>query len=394
MSERTDFIHNERTSVAKGIDRARICMLLPKIHVGGAEVQVLNLVKHLDRSRFSVSLCSLIPGNAGMEKEATRYVDDMYCIGFKWRRFPLSFAKLIGYLKHGRFDILHAHLPMADSIGRIAGRIARVPVIMTTEHGQYLWKNRSHLWLERMLNRITDMRICVSRDVLEIRNRREWTPMRKLTHIPNGIDTDLFKERKKGRAAVMGEFGWHPDDSLIVSVGRLVREKNYPLLLEAVSLLRTRLPNVRCLLVGDGKCREEIEQRAIALDLGGNMCMAGSRNDVPSILEAANLFVMSSDNEGLPVALLEAMAAGKAIVATSVGGIPDAIRDGENGLLVPPGDAPALASVMERAIMDGELARSIGRAAAEDAGRDFHIRRTSAQVMHVYEKLCEAKRCT
>jgi glycosyltransferase involved in cell wall biosynthesis len=366
-------------------------MLLPKIQIGGAEVQVFNLVKHLDRTRFSVSLCSLIPGNAGMESDAARYVDTMHCIGFRWRRFPISVARLIGYLRSGRFDILHAHLPLADSIGRIAGKIAGIPVIMTTEHGQYLWKSRSHLWLERMLNRITDMRICVSRDVLEIRNRREWTPMNKLTYIPNGIDADLFKEPRKGRAAVMGEFGWRPDDALIVSVGRLVEEKNYPLLLEAVSLLRDRLPDIRCLLVGDGRCREEIESRAKELDLGENLHMAGSRNDVPSILDAANLFVMSSDNEGLPVALLEAMAAEKAIVATSVGGIPDAIRDGENGLLVPPRDGPALASVMERVIMDGDFARKLGRVAGEDVERDFHIRRTSARVMQVYEDLCSAK---
>jgi glycosyltransferase involved in cell wall biosynthesis len=366
-------------------------MLLPKLQIGGAEAQVFNLVRHLDRSRFFVSICSLIPGNAGMERDAARYVDAMHCIGFRWRRFPLSFAKLTGYLNHGRFHILHAHLPLADSIGRIAAKMAGVPVIMTTEHGQYLWKNRSHLWLERVLNHITDMRICVSRDVLEIRHRRERTPMRKLIYIPNGVDTDSFNERKRGKADVMREFGWHSDDPLIVSVGRLVREKNYPLLLEAVSLLRSRLPNIRCLLAGEGKCREEIEQKVRALDLGGNIHMAGSRSDVPSILEAANLFVMSSDNEGLPVALLEAMAAGKAIVATSVGGIPDAIRDGENGFLVRPGDGPALASAMERVILDVNLAKNLGRIAAEDVGRDFHIRRTSMQVMQVYESLYRAK---
>lgn len=355
-------------------------------------MQVLNLVKHLDTARFSVSVCCFIQGDRNMEREAERYAGAIFHLRFRWRNCPAAFARLVRYLRWGRFDVLHCHLPLADSIGRLAGAMAGVPVLVTTEHGKNLWKGRPYLILERILNRFTDKRICVSRDILEIRRRREGTPAGKLVYIPNAIDPDAFTRPAKGRAAVLAEFGWPPDSDLVVSVGRLVVEKNYTLLVDAIVRLRDRFPKIRCLLVGDGDRADEIRRRIESAGAEGRIALAGSRGDIPDILAAADLFVLSSIREGLPVALLEAMAAGAAIAATEVGGIPEVIRDGMSGLLVPPMDAAALAEAIGTLLGNADLRRALGREARRIAEKEYSIGRTAELIGAIYRDLYDAKK--
>jgi glycosyltransferase involved in cell wall biosynthesis len=365
----------------------RVCMLIPKMKIGGAEMQLLYLTRALDRSRFRVSLCSLIPGDAGMEREIARHVESFHCIRFRWRRFPVSFFRLVSYLKRGRFDILHCHLSFADSLGRIAGWFAGVPVLMTTEHGKHLWKKPPHLLLERILGRVTAARICVSRDIMEIRAKREGTHWQKLKYIPNAVDQSRFARSGKGRAAVLAEFGWPPDDPLVVSIGRLVTAKHYPLLVEVIGLVRERFPGVRCLIVGEGRCRGEIMERIRALGLAEHVLLPGARADIAELLAAADVFVLSSIREGLPVALLEAMAAGTAVAATSVGGIGEVVVDGESGLLVAPDDAAALAGAIGRVLGNIELRRRLGANAARVVRERFSIEKTAEQTGALYTAL-------
>ena len=324
----------------------RVCMLLPKLQIGGAEMQVLGLMRNLDPARFSVSLCCFNHGDRNMEREVEQHGVNVFHIDFRWRRSPVAFARLVRYLRRWNFDVLHCHLPLADSIGRLAGAIAGVPVLVTTEHGKNLWKGRLYLVLERILNRFTDMRICVSRDIMEIRRLREGAPPGKLVYIPNAIDSDAFKRPAKGRAAVLAEFGWPADSDLVVSVGRLVVEKNY----------------------------------------------TGSRGDIPDVLAAADVFVLSSVREGLPVALLEAMAAGTAIAATSVGGIPEVIQDGESGLLVPAEDAAALAEAVGTLLANADLRRTLGAEARRIVERDYGIGRIAERIGTIYRELYDAKK--
>lgn len=372
--------------------RVRVCMLIPKLKIGGAEMQVLYLANTLDRSRFSVSVCCLIPGDDEMEREAKRHVESLYCVGFRWRFLLSAFVRLVRYLKRQKFDILHCHLPLADSIGRIAGRFARIPVLITTEHGKHLWKNAFHLMLDRLLNGVTDARICVSRDIMEIRARREKTHWQKLKYIPNAVDPSRFEGSGRGRAAVMAEFGWSPADPFVVSVGRLVSAKNYPLLVEAIARLRKSVPNVRCLIVGEGDRRKEIAGRIDSLDVGEQVTLAGARTDIPDLLAAADVFVLSSIREGLPVSLLEAMASGKAIAATAVGGMTDAITDGENGLLVPAHEPQALVSAIGKLIGSIELRKRLGGAALQTVEERFSIHQTVKQTGEIYDRLFDEKK--
>ncbi len=374
-----------------GIDKIRVCMLLPALKIGGGEVAVMHLLKYLDKSIFDVSVCTLRKNDPTMEKEARTYVESIYSLGFRWRYFPISFIRLFRYLRRGKFDIIHTHLALADAIGRVAGWMAGIPIRMTTEQGKYLWKSQLFLILERLLSHITDMRICVSRDIVELRRTREGTPYEKLKYIPNSVDIEKFEKPSKNGAEVRVDFGWNPDDPLIVSVGRLVSAKNYPLLMEALALLSDHHPTLKCLLVGEGDCREEITTKIKALGIEDKVILAGSRYDIPDLVAAADVFVLSSLREGTPLSLLEAMALGKAVVGTSVGGIAETITNGENGLLVPSEDAQALAVAMEKLLRDGELQRKLGQAAIETVSNTFSARVTTESVAEIYIELYKRK---
>ena len=371
--------------------KIRVCLLLPRLGIGGAETHVMHLLERLDGSRFAVSLCCLKRGSPDWEERARALTPSFTVLRFRMRSLPVALIRLALFLRRERFDVLHCHLSLADAMGRIAGTMARVPVIVTTEHGKHLWKSKPHLLLERLLLGATDLRICVSRDIAEIRRRREGTPERKLACIPNGVDAAAVRNALRGRAAVMADFHWEPSAPLILAVGRLVPAKSYTTLVEAISLVRGRFPGARCLIVGGGPCRSEIEAAIERFGVGGLVALAGPRTDIPDLLAAADVFVLTSIREGLPVSLLEAMAAGKAIVAASVGGVPDAISDGETGLLIPPGDAAAAAGAVCRLLDDPALRSSLGRSAVRVAEERFSIDFVARLVGETYVALYERK---
>ncbi|MBU8922907.1 MAG: glycosyltransferase [Bacteroidales bacterium] len=373
-------------------NRIRVCVMIPKFHIGGAEVQVMGLLRNIDRSMFAVHLCLFGHGVVEMEEEASSLVEEIYYLDFRWRYLPVAFLKLVKYLQDGRFDVLHAHLAYADLIGRIAAWLAGVPVRITTEHGKGLWKSGFQVMIEQTMNRITDMRVCVSRDILRIRKEREHTDDSKLVYIPNAVNPSSFGNPRRNKTDIMEEFGWDPAAPLVLSIGRVVEAKNYPLLVRAVSVLSKKMPEVKCLIAGEGRCSSEVETAVGEAGLETTVCLAGSRNDIADLLGAADLFVLSSDREGLPVTLLEAMASGTPIVSTDVGGISEAVSDRESALLVPPGDASALAAAMEDVLSDSVLSARLTEKARGIVKARFSISSTSMEVQKIYEKLYREKR--
>jgi glycosyltransferase involved in cell wall biosynthesis len=367
--------------------RLKVCIVMPKLALGGAEVQVLDQLRTMDRSAVEAHICCLAKGDAAMEEEARSYGSSVFHLDFHLRSFPWGLGRFVRYLRSGKFDVVHCHLPPADIVGRLAGWLAGVPVRITTEHGRGLWKSRGYLGMEKALNHITDLKLCVSKDILELRATREGTPRRKLVYLPNGVDLARFDTPGGVKEEVMGEFAWGGDDPLIVSLGRLVEEKAYPLLVEAVASLVGPFPQVRCIIAGEGECRREIEACIGSFGMGDHVALPGIRKDVPRLLKAADVFVLSSTREGLPVSLIEAMASATAIVATDVGGIPDAVSDGRNGLLVPPGEPQALAGAVERLLGDGDLRKRLGGAARETAGEHFSLEYVVRRTEELYREV-------
>jgi len=205
--------------------------------------------------------------------------------------------------------------------------------------------------------------------------------------IPNGIPIGAFRQPQIGRDAWRRKEGFAPTDVLFACVAGLRPQKNPTLLLESFALGAASNPRARLLLVGEGKLRPRLERRIGALGLQERVSLVGVRSDVPETLNATDVFVLSSDWEGNPLSVMEAMAAGKPVICTAVGGVPELVDDGEvSGLLVPPGDVNALAKAMQYLLEHREVRNTMGKASATKAIERFDLR----VMVEAYEKLYRA----
>jgi glycosyltransferase involved in cell wall biosynthesis len=212
-----------------------------------------------------------------------------------------------------------------------------------------------------------------------------------VTAIHNGIDVAKFSDMAGAARAIRSEFGLGADDVLIVTVARLVWFKGLHELLDAAALVLARFGNVRFLIAGSGPQHDELEAKARALKIGDRVILAGERRDVPGILAAADIFALSSVSEGLPISILEAMAAGAPVVATDVGGIAELVEDGTSGYLAPKRDPTAFAERLCLLVSDAALRRSFGASGRARALAAFSPERMVTRTADVYETLIASK---
>ncbi|MFQ5693463.1 MAG: glycosyltransferase family 4 protein, partial [Nitrospinota bacterium] len=249
------------------------------------------------------------------------------------------------FLKSRRFDIVHTHSSKAGLLGRIAARRARVPSVVHTPHGHIFYgyfgplRSRLYLGLERWAVRRTDRIIALTE-----RGRREHLALgvgrpEQYRVIPSGIPLDDFYPDPQRRRRTRERLGIPEGVPAVGTVGRLTTVKDQKTLLDAADRLRSRFPNLAVFLIGDGELRGPLESQARRLGLQDTVRFLGWRSDVPDLMNALDLFVLCSRNEGMGRALVEAMASGLPAVATDVGGLPDLIRSGVNGRLIPVVDA-------------------------------------------------------
>jgi glycosyltransferase involved in cell wall biosynthesis len=206
--------------------------------------------------------------------------------------------------------------------------------------------------------------------------------------IPNGIPTDEYAPDPNRRRRWRERHGLEPEAIVLTHVGRFAPPKNHALLIEAFAQLRTHTP-LYLLLVGGGELEDAVRQQVVELGLQDRVRFLGVRADVPAILNASDLFVLSSRWEGNPLSVMEAMAAGLPVVSTAVGGVPELVREGETGLLVPSGDAAALARALQALVDDPARREAMGKAARQHAITHFDIRHTVRQYETLYERLLQ-----
>ncbi|MBI3127192.1 MAG: glycosyltransferase family 4 protein [Candidatus Tectomicrobia bacterium] len=291
-------------------------------------------------------------------------------------------------IRGGRFDLVHTHTSKAGILGRAAARLAGGCRVVHTPHGHVFygyfgpWKTRLFVWAERLMARWTDAIVTLTdREAEEHLALGVGRPGQFVT-IFSGIP--LPPAPPADRAARRRALGLPEDGPLVGSVGRLDPVKGHGLLIRAFARLRD--PKARLALAGDGEKRGEYEALARELGISERVHFMGWREDVDDLLGALDLFVFPSLNEGMGRAAVEAMAAGLAVVASRTGGLPEVVRDGETGLLVPPGDAEALASAMERLLARPEERRAMGEAGRRLA-RDYGAERMCERLEALYARL-------
>jgi glycosyltransferase involved in cell wall biosynthesis len=360
-----------------------VAHVIGRLRTGGAERQLVNYLLAADRRVFRhTAICLVERGELAEQVEAAGI--PVVLLRIRTRYAPVGLLRLVQWLKRENVAVVHTHMHHAALWGRLAGKLAGVPVLVTTEHGKELWKDSLQVAIDRGLSRWTHRHIAVSQDGLEIRLRRERVAADRILLIPNGVPIPADPVNEAGRHRVREEFDLAPQTPLLGTVGRLVEAKGYEHLLGALQILRREFSDLRWLAVGDGNQHAPLIALAANLGLSDAVIWAGMRTDVGDLLAAMDLWVMSSVREGLPIALLEAMAAQKPIVATQVGGIPDAVRDGREAILVPPADPEALARAVSQMLREPRRAEALAAAARQRAITEYSIDRVARRIEEIY----------
>jgi glycosyltransferase involved in cell wall biosynthesis len=367
--------------------RPRILLVVTLAEVGGAQSYVANLLPALVDD-YDVAVAAWGPGPlrdaagaAGAAYVELRHVRR----AVSPRHDPLGILELTRLFRRLRPDIVHLNSSKAGVLGRLAASAARVPVRVFTAHG---WgfkafdgpARRAYLWADRLVRPLTTAFVCVSRSDLELGLRAGTCTAARTVVIPNAVDTRAF-----------GPSHGSADDTLrVVSVGRLKAPKDFVTLVRAVACADD-VP-MRLTIVGDGPDRPVVEREIEACGVADRVVVAGESRDVPGLLAGADVLVLSSSSEGMPVTLLEAMAASLPVVATAVGGVPEVVVSEETGLLVGAGDPDALAAALRRLAGDPELRRRLGDAGRRRVEERFSIARWRADHLALYQRLLAARR--
>jgi glycosyltransferase involved in cell wall biosynthesis len=360
----------------------RVMFILTDMRVGGAEMVTANIVRRLDRARFAPELCCL--KERGVLGESLVDEIPVHCNLLRNKFDVRVWPRLVRLLRRRRIDAVIT-VGAGDKMfwGRLAARRARVPVIISALHSTG-WPDGVGR-LNRLLTRITDAFIAVAPAHGRFLVNHERFPASKVAVIPNGVDTDRFAP-VFDVSALRSELGIRTSDPVVGIVAALRPEKNHELYLEVARRIVAHLPAARFLIIGDGPCREALQQRVNELQLRSNAMFLGTREDVPRLLAAMDVFVLTSHIEANPVSILEAMSVGRPVVSTNVGSIPEAVAEGKTGFLVAPDDASQFATRVLRLLNDPPLARSMGA-----AGREIIVARWSVDAMvQGYERLIES----
>jgi glycosyltransferase involved in cell wall biosynthesis len=363
-------------------------LLITLAEVGGAQAYVSSLLPALVE-RFDVTVAAHGPGPL---RDATEATDHARFIPLESVRQPISpfrdlaaFVELLRLLRRERPDILHANSSKAGALGRFAAFLTGVPIRIFTVHG---WafaahsgiSSRLYRWADRVVRSLTTMTICVSERERTTGLSAGTCEADRTVVIPNAVDV-----ARAPRSQPAGR-----ERPLIVSVGRLKAPKDFPTLVRALGKLTPG--SFDALIVGDGPDRGRLEEQIDELGLSDSVHLAGERLDVPELLAAADVFVLSSRSEGMPVSVLEAMAAGLPIVASRVGGVPEQIADGETGLLVEPRDADELAAALTRLTQDADLRIRLGAAARTRAEQAFDLEPFRRAHVELYSRELASRR--
>lgn len=369
-------------------DPIPILHLITELDAGGAQSALLRLLEQLDRSRFRPVVACFYNGNGLAARQIRELGIPVLDLGMTaWWRLD-ALWRLYRLLRRERPYILHCWLFHANFLGRIIGRLARVPIIITSRRNVEIG-GRWREWLQRWTANLDDKTVAVCEAARQAEISAAGALPDKVVTIYNGIEAVPYAAAD--RSVIRREFSIADGAFLLGVVGRLHQQKGHVYLFEALAQVRRRFPDVRLLVVGDGRLRAELAAQTQQQNLTDNIIFTGLRQDIPQILAGLDLFVLPSLWEGLPNVVLEAMAAGLPVVATAVGGTPELVSDDETGLLVPAQDAAALAQAIQRLVENPAMARQMGKSGRQRVRADFSIRKMVEQTEQLYELLLNEK---
>lgn len=365
---------------------------------GGGEKHLLNLIRELQKENtFSITVAC--PRRSPLAEELSKLRVRTFPVPLKSKFDFRSILMLQGFMRRERFDIIHTEDVRSNLLGTIAAVMAKVPIVIWTIHmlsinrsisGMNPIKRRIWISVDRMLVRYVDKIIAISEFNRRELIKKEKIEPGKIVVIPSSIRLNEFS-KELGFNKKRKEFGIEEGEKVVGYIGRLSHQKGLTYLLEAARMVSQIMPIVKFLIVGDGPQKIELEEKVKELNITGNVALADFRKDVNELYPIFDITVLPSLYEGLPVVPMESMVYGKPVVATTVGGVPEVVIDGETGLLVPPGDVKSLAKAILKLIQDDASRKEMSR-----KGKDLIKKKYSNEQMvkahkSLYEELVRSK---
>lgn len=370
------------SSTSPAAPRLRLLQITHDLDLGGLQQVIYNLCRTLDRDRFDISVLCL--------REKGLFANDVEALGIPVYLLEqkengadyLAFLKVAKLLRELRIDVVHTHNTQPFFDGTIGAMLAGVRTVVHTDHARAFPDKLRYMVAEWAMSLYAYRVVGCSEHTSEQLMRYEKIPKRKIVTIPNGIDGSRF-DLTIDRQAKRRELGIHEKGNVIGLAVRLSDQKGITFLLQAMPRILAKHPDTTLLIAGDGDLRMDLEQEAQQLGIAARVKFCGPRKDIPELLKLLDLYVLPSKWEGLPMVILEAMAAGCPIVATDVGGNSTAVVDGVTGALVPPQDPGVLADAVIRLLDSPDLLQTY----AANGKQRFRERFSAETMAREYERL-------
>lgn len=387
----------------------KVLHIITRFDKGGSAENTFQTVCGLDKARYEVVLAA----GAGVNErdaESLATEENIAAVHASGARLlfvrhlvrelnpfldTAAFFSLCGIIRREKPDIVHTHTSKAGFLGRWAAWLCRVPTIIHTPHGHVFWgyfkplKTRLFIVLERLTARITDALIMLTPQEMKDHLALRIAPEEKFTVIHSGVDLGKFDYETFRFDNQKGTLPEVPENKVVIgTVGRLTAIKGQDVLLRALTELRQAGQEAFLVLLGEGERRNELEDLAGRLKISGNICFLGWRPDVAAVMASFDIFCIPSLNEGMGKVVVEAMAMGLPVIASDIGGIKDLVHNGENGLLVPPGDAHALAEGLALLCRDPEKRRRLG-AAGKKLAPSYNVPAMVTKIENLYASTCK-----
>lgn len=359
--------------------KVRILYIVTDLALGGTPRSVESLVMGLDRERYDPEVLTLMNSSPITDAISAAGIP-CHVLTMRSKLDMPRLAKLPLLMARGGFDIVHAWLFHANILARMFKPLTHGARVITSERGVERNKSAWRVWVDRTTSPMADLVMTNANAIREVLLTREKLDPRRIRVIENGVDLSRFTPPPEPPSG----------PPRLICVARLDPIKAHKDLLTALKHLLPRWPDLSLDLVGAGPMKQPLEQQAHALGIVDRVRFLGGRTDVPQLLQAAHMFVLTSLSEGMPGSILEAMATALPVVATRVGGVPEIVDHERTGMLVPPGDPPALAVALGKLLSDPAKAREMGLAglarAKERFTREAYIRRHC----EVYEEIMKS----
>jgi glycosyltransferase involved in cell wall biosynthesis len=371
-------------------NETRVLMFIQLLELGGSETQCVELARQLKEEGYAVTVGCL---RAGGPLQTRLKEAGLSCVEFPVRgsllrpNTILQMLKLVIFIRKKHFNVVHTNDLYSNLFAVPAAWLARVPVIISSRRdlGRWWWYTPVR---RKILGKVQGLstRILVNSEAIrqELLMRDGFAPER-IRVVYNGIETEKFVQAKADRERLLP--GISPDHKLIIMVANMhMGAKGHGDMIEAARTVRETCPEARILLAGDGEMRPFFEDQVKAAGLEGMFLFLGHRTDIPELLSCCDIGVLASRSEGLPNAVLEYMAAALPVVATTVGGVPEIIEDGVNGLLIPPENPHTLAAAILQLLKDEQMRARLGKAGRERALARFNFATVMASLKQLYQE--------